>query len=150
MIGSSQLTQQDMAHLQIDQRLAALGQFLVILAQAAVVVQPAEGSLDKPTSRQHRLPIDRLVPLYNLPYPAELLFNPVHKPLATITTIGLQQSQSRQGQLLMQFLNGYLPPGLSWTSAVVTRTSSNKPRASTTIWRFRLLTFSQHHSLVSF
>jgi hypothetical protein len=88
MIGFSQPTQHDMGHGQINQRLAALGQFFIIFAQTTIVVQPAKGSLNHPTSGQNLKSLDGFVTLDHLPIPAKGLLDPSGKRLTTITTIG--------------------------------------------------------------
>ncbi len=50
---ASQASEHELAHRGVDHRLADLGQGLVVLAQAAVPAQPAEGALHHPAFGQH-------------------------------------------------------------------------------------------------
>ena len=84
MIGSSQPSQHEARHCQINQRFAGVRQFFLIFAQATIVVQPTKGSLHHPTARQNMKSLEVIVTLDDFPHPAKGGFDPVGKGLTAI------------------------------------------------------------------
>ena len=102
MSGSSQPSQHEARHCQINQRFAGARQFFIIFAQAAIVVQPTKGSLHHPTARQNMKSLEVIVTLDDFPHPAKGGFDPVGKGLTAIACISPQQFQAWQVQTLVQ------------------------------------------------
>lgn len=99
-----------MSHGQVDERFACMGQFLIILAQTAIIIQPAKGTLDDPTARQDLKALGIVIALDHLPQPTKSGFNPLGKGVAAIATIGPEQLQTglvacSEYQLFMGYLS---------------------------------------------
>jgi len=73
-------------HRDIDHRLTAVRQRLVVFAQAAVFAEPAEGAFDDPTFGQHH-ELMNVGPLDDFDRSFERAFGHVHK-LACVAAVG--------------------------------------------------------------
>jgi hypothetical protein len=77
MTDSSQSTQHDMDHGQIDESFTGFGQFFIIFTQPPIIVQPTEGAFDNPTSGQYVKSLQITVAFDNFPQPTTCLSYPL-------------------------------------------------------------------------
>src|ERR1035437_152744 len=84
-----------MNHGQINHRLAAVGQSLVILAQPTVAAKPAKGAFHNPSLGQDDEALDVVATFDDLQQPAAKVLDPADQ-LPGIAAVGPDQLQPRQ------------------------------------------------------
>jgi hypothetical protein len=87
-----------MSHCQVNHGLAALGERLVVLAQATVSPEPRKGSLDDPTLGQNHEPCHVVVASDDLQNPPAQFPRPFDQ-LTRITSVGPDQFQPTEATL---------------------------------------------------
>lgn len=78
--------------------LTALRRFLVVLAEATELRQPAEGALDHPSARKHHEAFDIIRSFHDLQHPTSKRRNPGNE-LASIPAVSPDEPQPREGAL---------------------------------------------------